>query len=202
MCRVLVWRCSPRSEAVQAFLGTDVTRLPLVTEDLPQHRLVDADIALAEVAAASESQLLGVTGGQQRDNASFQELLSHPFLRIAPGPVDFVSSATGPDTERQVVSLGVRLLQLAGHPVAVLQRGARPEFGRQSARLEILATNAESSALLLKEVRRLMLERSVLRGQVLSFSGSEYGQGAAGANFLRRPDVRSRRRDPATRRAR
>ena len=186
---------TPLGEAVQAFLGTDVTRLPLVTEDLPQHRLVDADIALAEIAAASESQLLGtsqllgVTGGQQRDNASFQELLSHPFLRIAPGPVDFVSSATGPDTERQVVSLGVRLLQLAGHPVAVLQRGARPEFGRQSARLEILATNAESSALLLKEVRRLMLERSVLRGQVLSFSGSEYGQGAAGANFLRRPDV-------------
>ncbi|HEY9493281.1 MAG TPA: ATP-binding protein, partial [Intrasporangium sp.] len=62
---------------------------------------------------------------------------------------------------------------------------------RQSARLEILAAPAESSALLLKELRRLMLERSVLRGQVLSFSGSEYGQGAAGANFLRRPDVRA-----------
>ncbi|MEO9014350.1 MAG: AAA family ATPase, partial [Terrimesophilobacter sp.] len=180
---------TPLGQAVQSFLGTDVTTLPLVTEDLAPHRLVDADIALEELASASESQLLGVTGGQQRDNASFQELLSHAFLRIAPGPVDFVSSATGPDTERQVVSLGVRLLHVAGHPVAVLQRGARPEFGRQSARLEILAAEADDSALLLKELRRLMLERSVLRGQVLSFSGSEYGRGAAGANFLTRPEV-------------
>jgi hypothetical protein len=180
---------TPLGEAVQSFLGTDVTSLPLVTEDFPPHRLVDADIALEELAAASESQLLGVTGGQQRENSSFQELLSHAYLRIAPGPVDFVSSATGPDTERQVVSVGVRLLHVAGRPVAVLQRGARPEFGRQSARVEILATDAADSALLLKDLRRLMLERSVLRGQVLSLSGGEYGRGAAGAIFLRRPEV-------------
>lgn len=182
---------TPLGALVQNFLQTDVTILPMVTEDLATHRLVDADIALDELNAASASSVFGVTGGQQREHSSFQELLSSPFLRFAPGPVDYVSAATGPDTERRVVSFGVRLLTVDGHRVAVLQRGARPEFGRGSARLEILAGDEAGSAALLGALRRLMLERSVLRGQVLSFSGNEFGPGAAGVDFLPRPHVPS-----------
>ena len=182
---------TPLGDLVQDFLQTDITILPMVTEDLATHRLVDADIALDELNAASASSVFGVTGGQQREHSSFQELISSPFLRFAPGPVDYVSAATGPDTERRVVSFGVRLLTVDGHRVAVLQRGARPEFGRGSARLEILAADEAGSAALLGALRRLMLERSVLRGQVLSFSGNEFGPGAAGVDFLPRPHVPS-----------
>lgn len=182
---------TPLGDLVQDFLQTDVTTLPMVTEDLATHRLVDADIALEELNAASAASVFGVTGGQQREHSSFQELLSSPFLSFAPGPVDYVSAATGPDTERRVVSFGVRLLTVDGHRVAVLQRGARPEFGRGSARLEILAGDEAGSAALLGALRRLMLERSVLRGQVLAFSGNEFGPGAAGVEFLPRPHVPS-----------
>ncbi|WP_411722315.1 AAA family ATPase [Mycetocola sp.] len=163
----------------------------MVTEDLPEHRLVDADIALDELNAVSASPVFGVTGGQQREHSSFQELMSSPFVRFAPGPVDYVSASTGPETERRVVSFGVRLLSVDGHRVAVLQRGARPEFGRGSARLEILAVDEAGSAALLNALRRLMLERSVLRGQVLSFTGNEFGPSAAGVDFLPRPHVPS-----------
>ncbi|WP_241986803.1 hypothetical protein [Cryobacterium fucosi] len=155
---------TPLGDLVQDFLQTDVTILPIVTEDLATHRLVDADIALDELNAASASSAFGVTGGQQREHSSFQELISSPFMRFSPGPVDYVSAATGPDTERRVVSFGVRLLTVDGHRVAVLQRGARPEFGRGNARLEILAGDEAGSAALLSALRRLMLERSVLRG--------------------------------------
>lgn len=182
---------TPLGDLVQDFLQTDVTILPMVTEDLATHRLVDADIALDELNVASAESVFGVTGGQQREHSSFQELLSSPFLSFAPGPVDYVSAATGPDTERRVVSFGVRLLTVDGHRVAVLQRGARPEFGRGSARLEILAGNEVGSAALLGALRRLMLERSVLRGQVLAFSGNEFGPGAAGVDFLPRPHIPS-----------
>ena len=192
---------TPLGEIVQAHLQTEVAALPLLTEELPPHRLVDADIALDELAATSDptaaaasaspsaSQLLGVTGGQQRDNMSLQELLGNPYMPFAPGPVDYVTSATGPDSERRVVSFGLRLLHVGGKPVVVLQRGPRPEFGRTTARLEILATDAATGALLMAELRRLMLARSVLRGQVLSFSGNEFNPGAAGADFLQRPQV-------------
>lgn len=180
---------TPLGVAVQEFLKADVTSLPLVTEELAPHRLVDADIALERLAEASHSRLLGVTGGQQREHSSFQELLHHAFVRFAPGPVEYVTSATGPDSERQVVSFAVRLLTVGGHPIAVLQRGPRPEYGRTAARLEVLAATPEGSALLLSELRRLMLMHSVLRGQVLSFTGNEYGSGAAGADLLHRPSV-------------
>lgn len=181
---------TPLGDVVQGFLQTDVTVLPLVTEEIATHRLVDADIALEHMAAASASPAIGVTGGQQREHASFQELISSAFMRFAPGPVDYVSAATGPHTQRRVVSFGVRMLTVDGHRVAVLQRGPRPEFGRESARLEILARDEEGSAAFLGALRRLMLEHSVLRGQVLSFSGNEYGPRGAGVDFLERPRVR------------
>ncbi|GAB3039188.1 AAA family ATPase [Parafrigoribacterium mesophilum] len=183
---------TPLGEVVQSFLGTDVTALPLVTEDLPPHRLVDVDLALEALASQSpHSQLVGVSGGQQREQSAFPELLSNPFMRFAPGPVDYVERATGPDTSRQVVAFGLRLLQVDGHPLAVLQRGSRPEHGRPAAKLEVLTADPATSALFLARVRRLMLERSVLRGQVLSFTGNEYSPGAAGATFLPRPDVQA-----------
>lgn len=180
---------TPLGERVQDFLQTDIAVLPMVTEDLATHRLVDADIALDALDTAPSAALFGVSGGQQREHSSFQELLSNPFSSFAPGPVDYVSAATGPDTERRVVSFGVRLLRVDGHRVAVLQRGARPEFGRGSARLEILAADEAGSTALLSALRRLMRERSVLRGQVLSFSGNEFGPGSAGVDFLPRPTV-------------
>jgi hypothetical protein len=180
---------TPLGDLVQDFLQTEVAALPLVTEDVPSHRLVDADVALDELGGDSASSVIGVTGGQQREHSSFPELLSSPFVKFAPGPVDYITGATGPDTERRVVSFGVRLLSVDGHRVAVLQRSARPEFGRNSARLEILAAEEDGAAALLRALRGLMLERSVLRGHVLSFSGNDFGPGAAGVDFLVRPQV-------------
>jgi hypothetical protein len=180
---------TPLGQVVQEFLGSDIRSLPLVTESLPPHRLVDADLALEALAESADSRLLGVTGGQQREHSSLPELLNHSFAAFAPGPVDYVTSATGPDSQRQVVSFGLRLLTVGGHRVAVLQRSARPEFGFAAARLEILAADAAGSELLLTELRRLMQERSVLRGQVLSFTANEHGHGVGGATFLPRPKV-------------
>ena len=179
---------TPLGELVQDFLQTEVAALPLVTEDIPSHRLVDADLALDELAT-DMSAAVGVTGGQQRDHSSFPELLSSAFARFGPGPVDYISVATSPTTERRVVAFGMRMLIVDGHRVAVLQRNARPEFGRNSARLEILAAEDAGAESLLRALRRLMLERSVLRGQVISFSGNDYGPGAAGVDFLPRPHV-------------
>jgi ATPase family associated with various cellular activities (AAA) len=181
---------TPLGTVVQDFLQSDVTALPLVTEDLATHRLVDADIALDELGTSSASPVIGVTGGQQREHSSFQELINNPFVQYAPGPVDYVSAATGPDTQRRVVSFGVRLVTVDGHRVAVLQRGARPEFGRERARLEILARDENGSAAFLRALRSLMLARSVLRGQVLAFSGNDFMPGAAGVEFLPRPRIR------------
>jgi hypothetical protein len=211
-------RLTPLGEAVEEFFGEPIAQLPVVTHTLAAHRLVDADIALAAIAASSGAAdptgaagtsaggdssaadpaiassaaavtPIGISGGGMRDNSSLPELLTNPNVRFAPGPVDYVSVAAGPDTTRQVMSVGMYLLTFDGVPVAALQRAARPERGRNDATLEILTTEPCTATAFLAEFTRLMLSLSVLRGQVVSFTGNEYGQRAAGATFLARPTV-------------
>ncbi|PJJ73455.1 ATPase family protein associated with various cellular activities (AAA) [Diaminobutyricimonas aerilata] len=180
---------TPFGQLVERHLGVDVRALPVVEEPIARHRLVDVDIALEHLAGEG-SQLLGLTGGQSRHHSQLAELLSNPHMPYAPGPVDFIAAPTGPHSHRQVVAFGVRLFTFEGEPVAVLQRGAQPQFGRDAAALELLTPTAALSDRLLQEVRRLMVDLSVLRGQVLSFDGGEFhGPSAAGAVFLERPDV-------------
>ncbi|WP_420369870.1 AAA family ATPase [Curtobacterium sp. L1-20] len=179
---------TPIGERVREHLGVDPQSVPVVTEDLPDHRLVDADIALEELAGPAPEALLGIAGDDSRFHSSVSEFIAHPNARWSVGPVSYAPRATGPDTTRQVVSFGLRLLTFAGTPIAVVQRSAKPEYGRQRASLEILAADQDGGTAFLTRLRELMIERSVLRGQVLSFVQSEYGSDA-GATFLRRPDV-------------
>jgi hypothetical protein len=104
---------------VQQHLGTDVAKLPLVTEDVPAHRFVDLDIAV-EAVAGTHGRLVGVTGGQQREHEPLPALLVHAYAPFDLGPVDYAPASTGPNTERQTVAFGMRLFTFEGEPVAVL----------------------------------------------------------------------------------
>jgi hypothetical protein len=94
---------------------------------------------------------------------------------------------TGPASSREAVALGVHLFHFDGAPVAVLQRAAKYE---NACRLEVVAPG-EVSEVLLAEVRRLMVERSVFRGHVLAFdlTGGMYGPSEGGIRFLDRPEL-------------
>jgi hypothetical protein len=175
-------------ERIAAHLGVDPRTLPVVTEDIGDHRLVDADIALDELAHGDPATLLGVAGDDGRFHSSASEIIAAPGARWTPGPVSYAARATGPDETRRVVTFGFRLLVVDGAPLVVLQRAAKPEYGRQSAQLEVLAADQDLVSAFLQRLRALMVERSVLRGQVLSFERTEYGA-AAGATFVRRPVV-------------
>ncbi|MBT1619422.1 AAA family ATPase [Curtobacterium flaccumfaciens pv. poinsettiae] len=179
---------TPIGERVRDHLGVDPQSIPVVTEELPDHRLVDADIALEALTGARPDALIGIAGDDSRFHSSVSEFLANQHMQWAPGPVSYTDRATGPDTTRRVVSLGLRMLVFDGSPVAVVQRAANPEYGRARATLEVIAADQDAAAAFLRRLRALMIERSVLRGQVLSFVRSEYGADA-GATFLRRPDI-------------
>ena len=176
---------------VQAHLGVDPSALPLVTEHVAPHRLVDVDLALDELASADpEAVVLGVSGGQERQHEDFSSLLRHRYSTFsADGPIEYTSAATGPHSTRQVVAMGLRLLRFDGRPVAVLQRAANPMFGRETAQLEVLTADAALTAAFIEEMRRRMNALSVVRGNVVTFAHSEFGQGAGKMTFLERPQV-------------
>ncbi|WP_341210556.1 ATP-binding protein [Microbacterium proteolyticum] len=179
---------SALADVISDHLGVDAATVPVTTESLSLHRYVDADIALDELTAVGGGRVIGVTGGDQRWHVSASELLASSYARFAPGPISYETRAIGPGVERRVVAFGVRLLTFDGHPLAVVQRSSSPNVMPPAARLEVFGSDPDATSAALAEIRRLMVERSVLRGQVLSFAPTEYGS-HAGATFLPRPSV-------------
>ncbi len=172
-------------------LGRDPRSLPVVTETLSPLRTVDADVALDVLAQRhGGGRLVGVGGGEQRMHSSLSEIVeqSSQWGQFPAGAVDYTRTATGPDTERRVVAFGLRLLTVGGTPLAVLQRAAAPRFGMEGA-LEVLAPEQDDALAFLGELREAMIEHSVLRGQVVSFTAADYEPTSAGVTFHRRDVV-------------
>ena len=179
---------TPLGERVGDHLGVDPTGVPVVQEVIADHRLVDADLVLDELQTRHGGELLGVRGGDYRLHADTPELLSNPHTRFAPGPVDYTERPTGPDTSRQVVSLGIRLLSFDGMPLAVVQRAANERAGRENASVDVLTAEPGAAAAFLARLREEMVAVSVLRGKVIAFASPEIGM-MPRATFLRRPEV-------------
>ncbi|MFP7832593.1 AAA family ATPase [Marisediminicola sp. LYQ134] len=179
---------TPLGDRISHHLGVDAETVPVVSETIADHRLVDVDLALDAMSDDGAGELVGVGGGQQKFHTPLPELVSSPHVSFGLGPVDYVSRATGPSTTRQVVAFGLRLFAFEGAPVAIVQRSANPQFGREAATLEVMGASPEATQRVLGEVKRRMIALSVLRGQVLSFEPSTFG-GSAGVTFLPRPEV-------------
>jgi SpoVK/Ycf46/Vps4 family AAA+-type ATPase len=183
-------RGTPMLPLLDAHLGQPADELPVVQETVESHRSVDVDIALEKVVALDpEGRLVGIGGGDQRHHSSLSDLMAQAgWGRFRQGQVDRLNLATGPDSERATVAFGLHLFTFDGSPVAVLQRAANAQY-HSPARLEVLAPTPELAAALLTEVRERSLDASVLRGQVITFSGNAYEHTMSGITFVRRPDL-------------
>ncbi|WP_375406979.1 AAA family ATPase [uncultured Amnibacterium sp.] len=165
-------RLTPLGERIQAHLGSDVLAAPILTEVVAAHRTVDLDVALEELADPCE--LLGVRG-QNREHEGLEAMLSNQWAGYDVGAVDYTLLASGPKVRRRVVAFGLRLFAFEGEPVVVLQRVANRQHGREQAAMQVLAGDSATAEALVAAARRLMHERSVLRGQVLTLTpGGEY----------------------------
>jgi DNA polymerase III delta prime subunit len=175
---------------VREHLGVAAHTVPVTTERMSAHRLADADIALGLIAADDAgSRLVGVAGGMERHHEDTQNLLSHRYTSFAPGPVEYVTTPTGPDATRQTVAFGLHLFRFEGAAVAVLVRNAMPMHGRDAVTLDVLAAEEGVAGRLIQRVHALMNEHSIIRGNVVSFTTDEYGSGMGKLTFLPRPTV-------------
>ncbi|MBP2413000.1 hypothetical protein JOF48_001799 [Arthrobacter stackebrandtii] len=173
-------------------LGAPSRNLSVVVEEVPAHRLVDLDILLESIADRDPgARLVGIGGGEQRNHLSLSDMVQYGHMHAAfpLAPPDYTNQPVGPDEQRQSVALGLRLFRYGGAPIAVLQREAKPNFGRQFATLEVLAAEPGDTASFLAEVRRRMEHESVFKGQVISLQISEFGPGMGGVTFIRRPEL-------------
>ncbi|WP_240974331.1 AAA family ATPase [Crystallibacter degradans] len=138
-----------------------------------------------------EQRLVGIGGGDQRHHSSLSDMLQQAqlFPQFPLAQPDYTNLAIGPNEQRQVVALGIRLITRSGVPLAVLQREASPRFGRPTALLEVLSPEPSAAAEFLSVLRTQLQTRSVLKGQVVSLTMDEYGSSGAGVTFHERPSL-------------
>lgn len=178
---------TPLGDRLSEHLGVDAAGLSVVDEDIPSHRL--ADLELAFDALGPGADLIGVGGGQNKYFERFADMIAHPHFHYAPAQVDYTTVAEGPGNSRMAVAFGVRLLEVDGEKVAVLQRTADPQRGVPTARIEVLAREPQLASSAIARIRELMDARSALRGQVLTFGHHPDNYGQVTAQFRERPRV-------------
>lgn len=177
-------------ETLVAHFDGPLTKIPVERLEVAAAEFVNLDVALeALVESAGGGSLVGVGGGDQRHHLTFSDMVQGWSSGAPIAPVDRVRVETGPDSSRDAVSFGIHLFRLDDAPVAILQRRSDPRFGEQCG-VEVM-TDRFVAEQVIAQIKRLMVERNVFRGQVLSFAsvGGAYEPATGGVRFHRRPEL-------------
>ncbi len=178
-------------ERVRDFLGTDPTTLEPVVETVPEHQVVDLDLALEFLLTDLGGERIGIHGINRAHVEGFTEYLVRSHFPFRPGAVSYRRMPTGPTSDRRVVVLGIGMLQVDGRPLVWLQRAANRDYDRENYTLELLASEPEVVDRFMQRVRAEMSRLSILRGQVISFAGDafDYHNPGGSLTFRTRPEL-------------
>ena len=88
---------------------------------------------------------------------------------------------------RACVRCGLYLVSEGEARLALLLREGNPRHGMEQATVEVLCADSDRAAAVLGEIRRLALEHSVFRGQILSFGSEMFGPRDTPLTFHERP---------------
>ncbi len=181
-------------DRLEQHLGVDPLALPVVSERWASHEHADVQLALERWLEMSgvAVEIVG-TPHHARRHHTLAEILQ--FARHDPGFVvgvpDWVYVPVSPDDTHPCVSFGVYLVAAGpgGAPLAILFRGPDPQTGSPFVQLEVVTADADVARDLVGELRRLAIELSPVRGQIVTLAPSERPGGSPIA-FLRRPRLR------------
>jgi hypothetical protein len=168
----------PFVTVLREHLGGDPSVLPIVSERFQPPELPNVQLALDAYLAEDgrSAELVGITMPHKRGMAfSLGDLLASGSSSWAPrpGPVDYLDVALGDERVLTCVQLGLFLVR-DGTRRAALLVSAPPEHGQPQVVVEVLAEKDHGSAVL-ADLRRLMRERNVYRGRVVSLLYDMYG---------------------------
>jgi hypothetical protein len=163
---------------VTGHLGCELPDIVAVRERFPvwDHVNVQSGVDAYLVRHGSAGTWFGMATGMMHPH---QDLLSRlampaPFGMGKAGRATYGTAATGPDTDTEVVTLGLVATTAPGGEPLVIGIRAEREFGSPYIELEILAADRAAASAARTEIARLSSEHNVFRGQVLSFAQSEH----------------------------
>jgi hypothetical protein len=169
---------------IDSHLRTESIGLPVVSGRFMPFDHANVQVAMTAFLSRDRTthQSVGLAG-QSRHYGSLADILEmgwHSGVRL--GRPDLVDLPIGPHETLACVQFGLFLIASGDRRLAVFMRGPSEDGFSPSpgVTLEVLSADAELSRSFLAEIRRLVEELNVFRGQVLSFGDSPYGHMAVG----------------------
>jgi hypothetical protein len=181
-------------------LGPEAAALPTVSDTCPLYEQVNLQIGLDAWLAepGREHRAIGITGVAQ---LRFSDVTIGDLIQAGPGdhygnagvgaPVA-MNLPCGPDGETMpCVSNGIYLVREGDERLAVMFRPSGMGVRHTEMNLQVVAGSLHRAETVLREIRTLASERSVFRGQVISFGPDMLGPGVGSTplSFLPRAAV-------------
>jgi hypothetical protein len=182
------------AERMRAHLGSAPGDQPVVKAAYAPYDLPNVHLAVErwfEGAEGRSYELIGMRGSSYHGDLTLGDILESADRsnQFVVGAVDYAQLPVSPDEELACVSFGFYLGREGEERFAVLLRGPADEYGRNKVEIEVLAREKEFADRLLAEFDALVREHNIFRGQILSFEGSEFGEGLGPFRFHRRPTL-------------
>ena len=174
-------------------LGADADGLPAVSGSWPTYEHVNLQAGLDAWLAepGRRFQLLGIAGAMRGMDYGISLLIADPGGHgLGSGGVTTTALPAGPGgVTRNCVQHGLYLVDDSGARLALLVH-VREHGPFSEVILDVAGPDAGRIASTLEEIRRLVSERSVFRGQVIAFGAEVLGFGhQVPVTFLNRPAV-------------
>src|SRR4051794_10231566 len=184
-------RGDPLIGRLEQHLGDRSSSFPVVVAVWAAHEQADVQLALERWLADRDvaAHIIG-TPHPMRRHQSLAELIdmARHDSGLVVGPPDWVHVPVSPDGTHPCVSFGFYLVD-STPPLAMLLRGPDPQVGREGVELEILSADPDVAGEIVAELRRLAIELSPVRGQIVTLAPPDRPGGSPIA-FLRRPRLR------------
>src|ERR671918_2676830 len=148
-----------------------MSRVADVGRSSPVRDLLNAYLAVE----GRTHRLIGLGGSQRRWMTLSEIVSSSEHAGVALGAVDYTNVPISPDETLACVAFGVYLIEQAGARLAVLVRLGDERSGEPGLSLEIVCRERDAALAMLAELRALMVQHNVFRGQVISFGESRMG---------------------------
>jgi cell division protease FtsH len=172
-------------------LGPGGVERPVLIEELPAWDLPNLQLALDSAFDRDgwEAQILGLAGhATHYPGLGLGDLLAGSTWGAALGSPEYVHAPVGPGRTLPCLAFGLLLASSPGGPLVVLvRRGEHQGFGPPKLKVEVVAPEDGVAAAFLADLRALVEEHDVYRGQVLTVKVDPHG--GSEIVFLERPTL-------------
>jgi cell division protease FtsH len=178
------------ADVLRGHLGDNARALPVLGDELDAWELPNLQLALDALLARPdyEADIVGLVGQGKRYAAfSLSDLLGEGEWVPAVGPPEYVNVPVGPDETLACLDFALALVRTPRGPAVVFVRRGLEGGPAPRLSIQVVAADDEDAHDLLAELRGLMEEHDVYRGQVLTVRADPHG--GRDLVFLRRPSL-------------